>query len=184
VALREVPRFTATDGYILAVDPATKSGWAYFHGSQYFGSGTITSAKGRHEIVRIWAERSAGQPRVAVVETWGPHWKSHTALARTAENRGRWLEHLALLDIPVVGVKPETWRSRLLGKYGNARTKQFKELALTHASARIKRTITQDDEAEAILIGIWATYATEVVTAMYPDLETTDSKTKRALTLK
>jgi hypothetical protein len=184
--LREVPRLNAKENaWILAVDPATKSGWAIFHGSLYKCSGVALNPGDRYAVVERFLAMAGNHPAVAVVETWGAGWKSYEALARTAENRGRWLELLEYEGVPVLGVLTQTWRARLYGRgYSNRNkttTAMYKKLAIDQVKRRLKLDVGHD-EAEAILIGIWASFARDVAAILFPETENAmDKKVKEAL---
>lgn len=174
--LAEVPRLTKADGVLLGIDPATVSGWAYYRGAHYIGSGTTRTPAGRRAVVEKFVEMAGPAPRVAVMEAWTPGgWKSHTSLVRASENRGRWLELLEGAGVPIVSVYTQTWRTRVHGKrYSNKtmESKDWKALAVrvVHAMHGIE---VGHDEAEAILIGRWGSLAREVALALDPRLETT-----------
>ena len=151
---------------ILAIDPGKTSGWALFDCG--WTTGVSMSAVDRQLAVAraTQAERSTGQRLVVVGETW-----IATGVRRGREGRalstqtvagmgaawGRWAEQLELHGVPkrrIVRVDSGTWRRAVLGA-----TRQTTEQAKRAAMMRARAVLGHDvgpDEAEALMIGLWA----------------------------
>lgn len=162
------PSFRAWACVILALDPATVTGWAIWVNGVYHRSGEfeLWSGEGVRECVRVidiardialslnipWcvqAERSFG---------------GHMGRKETAA-LGFWrfgLYNAQLLPACIGLVYPARWRARVLPK-GNASAKRkiVKSVEVAIAKKLTSHETMGDDEAAAVGIGKWSTQAGE-----------------------
>lgn len=163
--LRLVHGYKPHAAVILALDPATKSGWAIFSRGRLLGSGVARDASDRFEVLEAAAEIGADEelPVIVVAETWScGNWKSWDAIAGVHQAWGRWAEQLELGGFDaVVRVLVDTWRHDIFGTRAKLPRKVAKELAKTRVKSMYGKKASAD-EAEAILIGEWGCRAGEV----------------------
>lgn len=163
------PSFTAHPCVILAVDPGAKSGWAIFDGGKYATSGMCKSQAGRAFACEIAAGRAkaSGLGLVVVAEKWTPGGKFAGArtMAGLGAQWGLWLAAIEAAHIPksrVVRVHTQTWRAAILQPRRGTRSEQLKLMSIARAEAISGEPYMDDDRADAICIGQWATRAAEV----------------------
>lgn len=163
----------AVDAVILAVDPGSDDGSAVFYRAKLLASSGATATRaGREAMIgpaHAWAT-TQGIPFICVLETWTKHrkkantkgdgWTFDTAL-RCGEQAGRWLADMEEVNPHgIVRVKPLVWRRQLFGgRVMNTAT--AKARAIKHAD-QVFGKLCDDNEAEAICIGHWATQADDV----------------------
>lgn len=154
---------------ILAIDPGRTSGWALFARGEHVYSGTATTHLDRVDLAQLAVEaaRNNGAPLVVVGEIWTPGGKFGGArtMAGVGASWGQWLAAFEAAGIPkarVMRVKVQTWRAAVLGGAFGRKTEQWHAMATRRATVAIGRAPTDANEAEAVCIGIWATYAPEV----------------------
>jgi hypothetical protein len=156
---------------ILGIDPARSSGWALWASGHIDAFGVCGHARDRQDAVRL-AQHAAADldyPLVIVYERHtvggGARWNPETMMGM-GEARGRWLEQLELAGVKrshVIGVTPGTWRRAALGaSTGRMQRDGLKALAVQSCKAR-GYPVTNDDEAEAILIALWGAQASAEV---------------------
>jgi hypothetical protein len=144
---------------ILSIDQASNSGWCIqvLKNSQYVyhSSGSCSTALERQSIVDTACE--LGRPVLAVYElhaAFGPR-KVCMGLGRAL---GAWLQALELRSVTgrsLVAVRPQQWRSELLGLSARCGTDEAKEAARVFASQFVGSNIDDLDESEGIAIGRW-----------------------------
>lgn len=153
----------------LCVDTAGRSGWAVRASGRLLASGEVDTrdegeVNGIVEILRH-EPRCQGLLRVLVLErAWGD--RTNTLLALGAAHE-RWRAAWRRAGEPVsrvVRVYPATWRARVLGGGAHAMPReQVRPLELAAAQHEVgPECEVGPDEAAAILISRWATYAPEV----------------------
>lgn len=150
---------------ILAVDQAAKSGWCIVFAGQILDSGTATHFGARKAVLEqlLHTMNAQGLTRSElhiVLEDHSrmPSWKGRgtATLVGTGKAWGRWEEQAQAHGVPlshVHGVTPATWRGPLLeySRGGDEARRRAKELA--------ERTLgreCEENEAEAVCIGLWA----------------------------
>jgi len=157
---------------VLAVDTARISGWALYVVGKRVDSGEVDTLKAHAldslvEWARDLAEVQEKAPAVLVLEApWGG---STDVVAALGAARERWESAWRKAELPrgrVVRVRPSTWRSAVLGRgsIGMPRD-QVRAFERNVASALVGRKVGED-EAPAILIGHWASFAGVVGTAI------------------
>lgn len=162
------PTFTPNQCVILAIDPGKTSGWSAWREGYYVASGTAKT----HEE-RLWvaaeamkAEAKFGRRVIVVGEIWTPGGKF--AGARTMQGIGsawgEWLVALELAGIPksrVMRVKVQTWRS--VFATGRRMTSEAWNVELARRASQLaQRVVVDDNEADAVCIGWWATRSGDV----------------------
>lgn len=152
---------------VLAIDPGKASGWAVFVCGRCVASGVASGHDGRMlavELADVEAAR-AKLPLVVVAEKWSAGgWASHTAMIGLGASWGDWRTALGIGGVPasrVVRVLPQTWRARVIGSPRGARSDALKRMSMMRAAKEVGH-VADDNEADAICIGIWATRAPEV----------------------
>lgn len=168
----ELPAPKPWAAVVLAVDTARISGWALFVVGKRVDSGEVDTLKA-HALTSIveWAvdlaELQARAPVVLVLEApWGG---SATVVAALGAARERWeaaWRKAKQARGRVVRVRPSTWRAAVLGRatVGMPRD-QVRALEQHVASALVGKKLGED-EAPAVLIGRWASFAGAVGTAI------------------
>lgn len=154
---------------ILAIDPGRTSGWALFVRGVCVASGVAKTHEERESFadLAIVTATARGVPLVVVGEIWTPGGKFGGArtMAGVGASWGQWLAAFEAAGIPkarVMRVKVQTWRAAVLGGAFGRTTEQWHAMAMRRAEHAIGRTPVDANEAEAVCIGIWATYAPEV----------------------
>jgi hypothetical protein len=152
---------------VLAVDTATRSGWAIRVAGRAaeFGEADTLDSESLAVIVR-WAMRTASRvklPLVLVLEApWGGQMPVLMALGAARE---RWLHVWRAEQQPmsrVVSVVPSTWRSPVLGRgFARLPREEVRPHEQFVASAMVGETV-RPDEAAAICISRWAERAAKV----------------------
>lgn len=154
---------------ILAIDPGKTSGWALFVDGEYTASGIAKKHAERLEAATM-ATVAADQwhlPLVVVAEKWTPGGKFAGArtMAGLGASWGLWTAALEEAEIPkarVLRVNTQTWRARVLGGGWGVKTEEWDRRARLRATAEAGSDVFDDNEAEAICIGVWARMAREV----------------------
>jgi hypothetical protein len=155
---------------ILAIDPGKVSGWSIFVDGNCFGSGVAKTHEHRALAVKIalaYAETSV-RPLVVVGEVWTPGGKFAGArtMAGLGAQWGLWLAALEAAGVAkarVLRVKTQTWRAKVLGGGWGITKAQWDARSQRRAALELCTPGPVDDnEAEAVCIGIWATRAAEV----------------------
>lgn len=151
---------------ILAIDPGAESGFSFWLEGVYQTSGTVKTQSEREQVVHKSIEVAAAEHLhlIVVGETWSPGgWKSIAAIAGTGAAWGLWSSELERAGFPksrIVRVKPNDWRRMTVGTQGKRAA--LKERAKAFASRLTNMIVQSPDQAEAIVIGYWATRAGEV----------------------
>lgn len=164
---------------ILGIDQAATSGWCIVERDaggilgrhRALDHGTCRRAIERREIIARAVAVAQGPDRlVAVYEQHGvgrsERWTPATMIG-VGDSRGRWLEALELADVPrrhCIGVPPAEWRRAMIGPRRLDRA-QWKAQAVLSCRGR-GVTVTDDDEAEAVLIALWAASCSDEVARM------------------
>lgn len=152
--------------YMLAVDPALKSGWALFCGRDLVASGTLDLHKAsglwaiRMTIQNILRDAATNLRLLAIEEPWGmPGRKSTRVQDRIA---GAWEASVWGPELEVLRIAPATWQARILGLNRGrrgfrapARRNEIKAASGMIASGVAKRPLAED-EADAVCIGLCA----------------------------
>lgn len=165
---------------ILAVDPGKVSGVALYHAGKLIDHGTADIAK----IVRRgiaswpdvgWADGEAyGMRLVVAIESHNPHGRwGFNAQQGLAESVGVWKAAVNALPkrrpvTRIVRIPVDAWRKAIFGvcrlkphPVADATT-QWKFMAIQAVQQRHNLTVTDHNEAEAILIGECASKSGEV----------------------
>ncbi len=152
---------------VLAIDPAKVSGWAIFEHGRLIAHGVAESAEERAAVFTEHADRIDVVVREKFTQ-YNARGK-RPGMARGNFDTyiglgaawGRWAEQIEIVGLRrIVGVTAMVWRGAVLGGMRQKRD-DWKALAVRSVEARFGVRVT-DDEAEAILIGFWATKAPEV----------------------
>lgn len=151
---------------VLAIDTATRSGWALFRRGMWLESGEliVSSAEQIQTIVvcALGYGRASAIPTVIVFEK--PFARNPATVMALGAARKAWESTWDQLAKPhrqkghVVEVYPQTWRSRILGVTSGDKVPELERanaLLLTNRAPG-------PDEAAAVCIGAWATTAGEV----------------------
>lgn len=167
--------------HILAIDTAEKSGWAIWEDGTLSGSGEVDthdsktmaelisdmfSVSADLSLVRAMAEPR--KPKVLVLEApYGGPKGAHEVkrLIGLGMARERWLrawKDAGEARSRVVMVQPQTWRAAVLGNMRGLERKAIRRCELLVAGSIAGRAELGDDEAAAICIGKWASYAAPV----------------------
>jgi len=169
---------------VLAVDTATRSGWAALtHGSDAylgFGEADTLDRAALSDIVR-WAAAHARCQRVPVVLVLeSPFGGPVATLLGLGAARERWLAAWREYGLParqVVSVVPSEWRARVLSP-GWARAGRAAVRAQEQAVAGATvGELVRGDEAAAILIARWAMRAAKVARVLPPTPGTRTTRT-------
>lgn len=152
---------------ILAFDPGARTGWAILGLGRRIDSGVIRIE--RRDRLRTIAREARTLalaqeiPLVVAMETWSPGgWRTHETIVAMGRSVGvieTALSAELVLPSQIVRVLTQTWRAGVIG--GRHGTDAWKHLARLHARERCG-VEAQSDEAEAILVGLWASRAAEV----------------------
>lgn len=147
----------------LSVDTAENSGWAIMIQGALFDSGQFNLLRTPAEARRICARALAtvdleGLPVVLVLEA------PFGGGLEQGQYRGAW--RMAFREAGgrlFVQVQPSVWRSRVLGfTHPRDIVRKAERTRVLHDVAHIHARSPGEDEAPAICIGYWATYAAEV----------------------
>jgi hypothetical protein len=154
---------------ILAVDPATKSGWCIWSPDGYhsYGEANVYSESGRiesivNEALALATEKNL--PLFVVAEKWTSHGLGNQAYAGLCATWGIWkwaIDRAGIKKKNVVRVFPQTWRTWTLGR-GGLRREQLKMISINVASRLVGETVDSDNTADAINIARWAQYCWNV----------------------
>jgi hypothetical protein len=156
---------------VLGVDTARRSGWAIRSRGALLYSGELdtTYAPRVREVIELAGviANAARLPLVLVLErAYGGKAFVLVALGQARERwLGPWVE-LGYRRTQVVSVLPATWRARVLGRaHAIARRDEVRAVEMQAARRMVAAAMRDElgaDEAAAILISQWATYAGEV----------------------
>lgn len=156
-------------GAVLAVDTATRSGWAIRVGHRltHSGESNTLDADGLDRVcalaLRVAGEHRVTAPALVLERPWGGLAYTLVALGMARE---RWLAawtRAGLSRRRVVSVRPVTWRSRVLGGAAvRMRREEIREREMFAARAECPGVDIGPDEAAAVLISRWATRAPAV----------------------
>ncbi len=155
---------------ILAIDPGKVSGWAIWRDGACIGSGVARTHDDRAYAVRFAEDyrQTFALPLVVVAEKWTPggRFAGARTMAGLGAQWGLWLAALEAGGVPkarVLRVHTQTWRARVLGGGWGVTSAQWDALAQRRARVELgfDREI-DDNEADAVCIGAWATLAPEV----------------------
>ena len=159
---------------ILAIDPGKRSGFSIWIRGILATWGPIEPGD---ELTAVQAARvfeaNEKLPLIVVGEKWtAGGWRSAASMMGMGAQWGRWDGALRAANHPkrrVVRVYPQTWRAAILRPRRGANTEQLKHLSVTAANyvAASSVPILDDNVADAINIGRWATRAA-VVEALMP----------------
>lgn len=160
---------------VLAVDTATRSGWAVRAGDRLVASGEAhTPDAGELDAIVHEAMGYSGPVVLVLERAWGN--RTNTLLALGAA-RERWVAAWRRAGLPerrVVPVYPATWRAKVLGGGAHAMARDdVRPLELASATGEViglrgvsRGTVPPPelgpDEAAAILISRWACRAPQV----------------------
>lgn len=169
---------------ILAVDPSLKrSGWAVFLDGDLVAHGTAPAEhidRVREVVLRALEVAETYRRKVVLVgEEWGrggrmasvrtagglgAAWGTWKAVALSTPLGKSKIARSRILRVPVA-----TWRARF-GLNSRMGTEWLKKAAVRVANARLGLELKDDahDEAEALLMGVWATRAGEVGRVLAP----------------
>lgn len=165
---------------ILAVDPGEASGWAIWDRGDLVAHGPASMPIDRQmAVTRAVAIGDGTAPLIVVAEKWNAIMRGRGAprlstdtLTGLGAHWGRWLEQLDMNGGYTLGrskwpkiarVLPTTWQPLLLGK---GRSEDLKRWSMLRAADWARTWHLQppadDNVADAICIGEWATKAPEV----------------------
>ena len=154
---------------VLAIDPGKVSGWAVLARGVLTASGTARTHVDRRDAVSS-ATRTAHEaslPVIVVGEQWTPGGKFAGArtMAGLGAQWGLWqaaFEELAVPKRRVLRVHTQTWRAAILGGGFGVKTAEWDARAQRRASQTAGVHVDDDNEADAICIGLWAARAAKV----------------------
>lgn len=160
---------------IMAIDPASTSGWALFVNGELVNYGTTTTPIERHRAARMAckAAQDNDAPLAWVFEKWATQgkWSARTLFGMGA-SRGRWLEATEVVSAATMADRlcadmrfdllTMTWHT-LLHRGRNLPSDQWKKLAGQWVVDKWKVTGATEDEADAICMGHFAMVRPEVV---------------------
>jgi hypothetical protein len=141
---------------ILAIDPGEKAGWAWITDGKYIRSGVIDgdSAPDCESFIRL-----SIRPDLLVCEDQYFGRMRGKGLFTLLRRRHIWEIFAQLYGIPFEAVNPSTWQSYWhipkKGKKYIGTTTSHRKDAIIMVAEQFKRNV-QPDEADAILIGLWA----------------------------
>jgi hypothetical protein len=164
---------------VLGIDQAVCSGWALHADGRIVASGLASTAQERANVVVHALQLAAPRSLLVVLEDHGKmplmrntqfdSWakqaptRNAATLVGMGDARGRWREQLELAGVPmshVLYVEPKVWRRAVLGRgAASLGTQAAKQLAVSWASKACGRTVTDDNEAEAVAIASWGAVA-------------------------
>lgn len=156
---------------VLAVDTATRSGWALYVSGRLRGSGEVDTrdAGALGDIIVDARDRAArgGLPLALALES--PYGGSPFIVAALGQARERWLQAWRAADggvDRVVLVQPQTWRARVLPGEWRGASRERVRAAEQRVAAQLAGHAVGGDEAAAILIGRWGARALPVGKAL------------------
>jgi len=143
---------------ILALDMATKTGWAYMKNGDIIESGVQDFTKGRGETnglmfwrFRKWLAELGSSMNPDLIAYERAHFRGGPATEIGVGMQTRAQEAAAKLEIPCAPIHTGTLKKFATGK-GNA----GKEEMSAEAEKCIGRTPLDDNEADAVMIAVWA----------------------------
>lgn len=165
----------------IGVDQASRSGWGIAEGRHVIAHGVATTHAQRLAVLELARARNGGTLKGVIVMfedhsgiplgrltrddhkterrgRAGAPERSTASILGQGANKGRWLELLDMLGHPQTmrdKVKPHVWRAKL-GIAGKIGTDRAKAAACQIASAAVGETIDDHDQAEGILITMFA----------------------------
>lgn len=154
---------------ILAIDPGKASGWAIFVAGESGESGVARTRIDRRDACVLASDVAEVRklPLVVVAEKWTPGGKFAGArtMAGLGAQWGLWLAAIEEAEIPkarIIRVHTQTWRAATLGGGWGIKSDEWDWRAKACVSRETGVLITDDNEADAICIGLWAIRAGEV----------------------
>jgi len=161
--------FEAVPGWVLAVDGARTSGWAVYERGALRGSGVCD--RDSDEVIRACLLALGGpsatplrrMATVMVIEKpyASGHASAYVGLGAAIGIWGREFRRAGGGAEREVRVSPNDWRSAVLGRM-RLKREQWKALAVQRVRS-LYPGISDDDQAEAILIGHWASHSARVL---------------------
>lgn len=143
---------------ILALDTATKTGWALMLNGKVYESGVQDFSKRRGESngglflrFRHWLNQMVAQNDIKLIAYERAHHRGGAATELCVNLTGRVQECAAEHSIEVTTIPTMTLKKWATGK-GNA----DKAMMMERTEKEIGRKCIDDNEADAILIGLWA----------------------------
>ena len=148
---------------ILAIDPATKSGWTIWSPQGYHGYGEVNvfAADNQIDYIIKQAKQIAERqelPLFVVAEKWTPHGLGNQSYAGLCATWGVWkyaIDNNGIKKKNLIRVYPQTWRTWSLGRKGIKR-EMLKKISINVASALVGAQVESDNAADAINISRWA----------------------------
>ena len=153
------PTMNAT---IYAFDLATLSGWAVLHNGDVTASGVLdlSTAKkvGYMRMFSVMYEFMAGLHRAHTVEGIGESiaWERAHHRGGPATMICGGLQTMAMYACDQLNARPEPVQSMTLKKWATGSGKAGKDAMVAAARERTGLDITSDDEADAVLVGLYA----------------------------
>ena len=160
------------DAVFLGIDPASTSGWAILlpPKMRLYASGVADNAKERMAVFEKAKDIAEDMelPLIVGAEKWTPGgWKSFNSMMGVGSSWGKWSEVLEIgghKKKNIFRVEPNEWRRRLLGaRPGRHKRDELKAMALRNVHGRGWPHVTDDNEAEAILIAIYFALKTDLL---------------------
>jgi hypothetical protein len=153
---------------VLAIDTAEHSGWAILVEGELFDSGEVHMLRQAAEVRRVCERLRSVQscedlPMLLVLE-------APFGGLNQGQYRGAWrMAYAEAGGRLVVQVQPSVWRKGVLGfTHPRELVRQAERTRVLQDVARVHRRAPGPDEAPAICIGYWATYAAEVGRKLRP----------------
>jgi hypothetical protein len=166
-----VALYTPAAGWLLAIDGARSSGWAVYFAGKLLSSGTVDLHS--HDIDAVvelalgGPDRDKARMRSTVMVIEKPWNSGHMSAAVGLGGAiGVWRRQWVLAggsERRIERVHAMTWRARILGAARGLTREQWKALAVARARALFPGAVNSDDQAEAILIGLWASFSARVL---------------------
>jgi hypothetical protein len=154
------------DCVVLAVDPGATSGWAMYDRGYFQLSGECSAFGDRPlEVARCVIAHAKSRDLPAILVCERPFAASLQTAAGMGAAFGAWKSAWfasGAVKARIVRVYPSTWRAKVLGRgWGNKPRDMTRAEEVRRAEA--VRGDCGNDEAAAILIGVWACRAGEVL---------------------
>jgi hypothetical protein len=140
---------------LLAVDPATRSGWAWYDGGKLRDFGAVTTAGGEPRALLTSLGASPPQPVLVIEEHTNPRNRRTSRLL--IEARMRWEVPALELGWTIERVNSQTWQRCMVGLGTSAQRKAHAialALSLVHRDLKPGNARRPNaDEADAICLG-------------------------------
>lgn len=153
---------------VLAIDTAAHSGWSNWYDGKYECSGEVEteSQLALEELCGLIATKAKLYGRVPVLALefwWGGNARVCAGLHVHCDRWTRAWKSAGESPRRIVKVQPGQWRSAVLGSWSvGKRSAEVRKAELSVARGIVGREDVGDDEAPAICIGRWASYAPKV----------------------